>query len=127
MRNLLTALLLLTPSLACAAFHEISGCKEADYVFVDRPAVTIAIAGLMYNPKCLKVRAGTAVTFKALFRHQLNAMPPFDGVANPFEQGHPATTDQTRVLKQPGQYGFYCYPHGDPNGEGMAAAIWVIP
>ena len=110
-----------------AAFREISGCKEADYVFVDRPSITVEIAGLMYNPKCLKVKSGTSVTIQGLFRHQINAMPPFDGVQNPFKQDQPATTDQTRVLTAIGQYGIWCYPHGDENGEGMAAAFWVVP
>jgi plastocyanin len=120
---LLISLLLAVPGRA--AVREVAGCKEADYVAIAGNAVTIEIQGLMYSPKCVKVKPGTSVTIQALPRHRVQGMAPIDGVENPFLQAEPAVVNQTRQLIRPGLYGFWCNPHGDENGEGMAGAIRV--
>ena len=120
------AFLLLAVPTAHAGFREVAGCKEADFVARNEAAVTVEITGLMYSPKCLKVKPGTSLTIQAMPKHRLQGMAPIDGIVNPFIQNEAAVVNQTRTLIRPGQYGYFCNPHGDENGEGMAGVLWVV-
>ena len=108
-------------------FSEISGCKDSDYVD-GKSLSTIAPGGGGYSPKCLRVHVGAQVTIVGSSRHPAQGMDPIDGIVNPFQSSNgPSKSAITKVLKEPGFYGFYCENHGTPQGEGMAGSIQVIP
>ncbi len=106
-----------------------AGCKESSFVDVPGPTAQITTPGGWYEPKCLRVKVGTAVTVAARKYHPLQAGPKIGEVDNPFHSvAGPAFTPQTRTLDKPGYYAIYCTNHGTyQTGTGMAALIWVTP
>lgn len=116
------ALLFAAPSFAA----EIAGCKDADYVTLTGPAVTIKAGRGSYSPKCARVAPGTQVTIEASTFHPLQAMADIEGVPNPFRTaGRGATSALSQSLPQAGTYGYFCENHGDIDGSGMAGSIRV--
>ena len=108
-------------------FSEVSGCKDSDYV-EGKSGATIAPGAGGFSPKCLRVHVGAQVTIVGSSRHPAQGMDPVDGVVNPFQNASgPARAAITKVLKEPGFFGYYCENHGTPQGEGMAGSIQVIP
>ncbi len=82
------------------------------------------IEDFRFNPPVLVVRAGATVKF-----------------ANKDDVQHTATSD-TGVwdsgyldkgqefyftFSEPGEYPYYCIPHGGPGGQGMSGTIIVVP
>jgi plastocyanin len=84
----------------------------------------VQMEDFQFRPKVLVIRAGTTVKF-----------------ANKDQAAHTATSDTgvfdsgllakgekfTFTFTQPGEYPYYCAPHGGPGGVGMSATIIVIP
>jgi plastocyanin len=89
--------------------------------------------GLAYSPKCIKVSAGTKVTFNGSFStHPLKAGVVQSGAEVPDAAGTTplptATTGlntgttATFTMSSAGSFGYYCIPHGT---FGMNGAIFV--
>ena len=97
-----------------------------------RRGTTIAFGGadpgFDYAPKCLKVPAGTTVTFIGDF-----AMPPARPVRDARtadRQPDPITvinagTTVSFTFPTAGFYAYYCMFHGSDDGEFMSGVIWV--
>jgi plastocyanin len=104
---------------------KINGCGPSDFVAPPSMPATVSFTCCSFSPPCLKVPAGTDVTFAGSFaEHPLEAG----------DVGPPATTDPNSPIKPtssgasvtftmatPGTYPFYCMFH-DPT---MAGAILV--
>ncbi len=91
------------------------------------------VLGLVYSPKCIKVSAGTEVTFNGSFSsHPLKAGVVQNGaeIADaagttplPTAAGGLGTgTTATFTMSSAGSFGYYCIPHGT---FGMNGAIFV--
>lgn len=102
----------------------VAGCTAADFVTGESNS-RIVTSGATYNPKCLRVKAGSSVTIQASLHHPLAAMPNIDGATNPFSDRASFASAQTRVLDTPGLFGYFCEAHGDAEGDGMAGVILV--
>lgn len=97
-------------------------------------AVSIAFGGTVlkatYAPRCLRVSAGTEVTFVGEFdHHPLAGGVVVDGVAtldpaSPFFPTTSTGSSKPFVLDTPGTYGFYCTIHVE---VGMVGAVFVVP
>jgi plastocyanin len=97
-------------------------------------AVSIAFGGTLlkaaYAPRCLRVSAGTEVTFVGEFiHHPLAGGEVLDGIAtlDPTSPFSPTTSDgdsKSFVLDTPGTFGFYCTIHVE---IGMFGAVFVVP
>jgi plastocyanin len=105
----------------------LNNCTEATATdMTTMTAVTIDFGGaaLTYVPPCIKVKAGTMVTFSGSFTtHPLVAGTAPSGVdaaspIKPTATGSTATFDMTPA----GSYGYYCSVHVS---EGMEGAIFV--
>jgi plastocyanin len=103
-------------------------CNEATAMdATSMNAVTINFggsAGLAYSPKCVKVKAGTMVTFSGSFTtHPLAGgnSPPTVDATSPI---HETKTGMSAAftMSSPGAYGFFCEVHF---GSGMQGAIFV--
>lgn len=106
----------------------LNGCDPA--LAVDRTAdaaVTIASVGsTSYDPKCVRVAAGTMITINSNFGvHPLVGGEVVNGASTPDpESPIPATTTGMTVtfaLPTAGEYPYYCNMHA----PGMAGAIFV--
>jgi plastocyanin len=102
----------------CTTFDDRSGDPDAG-------ARTVAFADFAYSPKCLQIRAGQSVTFTGNFmRHPLaQSCGPFDAL----EFRYMSPPSFTVTLTEPGLYGYYCFDHGNPQGQAMSGAIQVVP
>ena len=98
------------------------GCEETDFVTLDAPAVTVAFQGMGYTPRCLRVKAGTAVTLPANGAHPLQGLHVEGSPTNPFVMPQPATSAQTRTLAEPGRFPYFCVRH---RTMGMTGTILV--
>jgi plastocyanin len=120
---------------ACA---QINGCDLSNLEdFTGVSTVNIAFGGtlgLVFKPKCIKVSAGTQVTFNGNFvGHPLVGGEVKSGVEIPAQAGttplpiNPglnAGTTATFTMAPAGTYPYYCRPHGT---FGMNGAIFVVP
>jgi plastocyanin len=107
-------------------------CDPATAIDLTRmPAVTVEFGGehgLKYAPRCLRVSAGTAVTFSGDFTvHPLVGGLVAAGMKQPAGAGpfFPTTmlgASKEFVLDAPGEHGFYCDSHAL---EGMKGAVFV--
>lgn len=102
-----------------------AGCSA----YVDRTgeaAVTITVGDDFYDPRCLRVTAGTQVTIGASDSHPVAAAPcsPDDFIGAPSSGVAITTSYQVTTA---GTYGYWCTSHGTPSGGGMAGAIQVVP
>lgn len=113
------------PSIGLAqALESIAGCS-ADSFVQGTENNQINTAGITYTPRCLKIKVGASVTIQASSRHPLQAMPNIDQALNPFLTESAHTTAQTRIMNEPGIYGYFCTNHGDAKGGRMAGVIIV--
>jgi plastocyanin len=114
-----------------AGFMSIMPCtSESDYV----AGTTISFGGSVgfaYDPKCLKVPAGTTVTFMGDFSSH-----PLEPSTHRGElTGNPITavsaladggTTTSFTFQTAGFYAYFCSFHGPSDtGAGMAGVIWV--
>jgi plastocyanin len=101
---------------------------NAESSYVTTPT-TIAFGGTVgfdYAPKCLKVPAGTSVTFSGDFAsHPLtpSAMRG-DPTNNPIVNMSNGTT-ASFTFPTPGFYAYLCNFHGSDDGTSMSGVIWV--
>ena len=111
---------------------DVAGCTFATAAEMLSPPPTfllVEVKGMTYTPPCLKIRAGTYVTFAGnSTAHPLTGMTNHGTQPNPIVKGTlPAPTFE---FKDVGAYGFYCTNHGaDAVGPttGMSGAIYVVP
>ncbi|WP_170319981.1 plastocyanin/azurin family copper-binding protein [Polyangium spumosum] len=94
-------------------------------------ATTVTFSSLSYTPKCIKVKAGTVVTFSGSFaNHPLQggymdlANLPTPAASGPFVPVTDAGTSKGFTLSTQGTYPFYCVPHAS---LGMNGAVFVVP
>ncbi|HVK68827.1 MAG TPA: plastocyanin/azurin family copper-binding protein, partial [Polyangium sp.] len=108
----------------------INGCTPAAAVdLTAETATTVTFSGLSYNPKCIKVKAGTVVTFSGNFTNHPLQGGVVNGAAVPAASGPfvPVTNSGNTkdfTLSTPGTYPFYCVPHAT---LGMNGAVFVVP
>jgi len=110
-----------------AAFMSLKPCEaEADY---ETGATTIAFpdpagGGFAYAPMCLKVTAGTTVTFAGDFTSHPLAKSTRGDANNPIVNKSTGTST-TVTFSTRGFYPYYCGFHGSDSGVGMAGVVWV--
>jgi plastocyanin len=113
----------------------VNGCTAAtaeDHTGMSSVTIDFGgVAGLTYTPRCIRVRAGTRVTFNGSFSfHPLQAGTVSGAVATPAAAGttplptSPVSTGTTAsfVVAPVGAYGYYCTLHAT---FGMNGAIFV--
>jgi len=116
---------------APASFEAIWPCPaEADYA-TDTDTVRFGFfgtpPGFIYDPKCLAVDAGEAVTFSGSFA----AHPLYPSTSRGTVAGNPiggASVGESKVIRfeRPGFFAYYCGIHGGADdGSTMAGVIWV--
>lgn len=87
-------------------------------------SVTVMMEDFVYNPKTLRVKAGTTLVFfnRDIAKHNITS----DSEA--FKSPNIASGDSfTLKLDQPGTYLYYCTFHGDKGGVDMSGVIEVTP
>lgn len=97
------------------------GCGPTDFVTATGD-VSVGITGFAYTPRCLKVKAGSLVTFAASSHHPLQGVGPLNPILDPMGG---ATATKTVRFDLPGHYGYFCVNHGGNNGSGMTGVVWV--
>ena len=107
-----------------ASIHDCDQATAEDQT--GQAAVTIAFPTLEYTPACLRVKAGTAVTFMGdLASHPLVGGEYEDGIKTP-DEASPIKASSgmsaTFTLSEPGVYPYYCDIH---SSIGMKGAIFV--
>ena len=108
----------------------VNGCDPAtatDHTADANVAIAFGANGFTYEPKCIKVKAGTDVTFNGMFSfHPLSAgttgVPPTPDPNSPIKATSTGTT-ATFTMTPEGTYPYYCVAHQ----PGMAGAIFVVP
>lgn len=75
-----------------------------------------------FKPNQLTVKAGTTVVFTNT-GNRTHTVTSDNGLFNSGRLSSGATFEFT--FTDPGEYPFYCEPHGDPGGEGMSGVIIV--
>jgi plastocyanin len=102
----------------CAAGF--AGCST----FTAGTTVSFSGGGFAYTPKCLRVKAGTAVTFNGSF-----SFHPLAQACGPASEITATSSGSSAsfLFKAPGLYAYYCTAHGSATGTGMAGAIEVEP
>jgi plastocyanin len=91
---------------------------------------TITFTSFTYAPKCVRVSAGTSVTFSGSFAsHPLLGGVVAGSTVTPATSGPfvPATstgTSQTFVMSSAGTFPYYCVPHAT---IGMNGVVFVVP
>jgi plastocyanin len=110
---------------APAAFMALMPCEaEADY----ETGTTIAFpagGGFAYAPKCLKVTAGTTVTFSGDFSsHPLMPSTRGGSSANPITSKSSGSS-ATFTFSTRGFYPYYCAYHGSDSGVAMSGVVWA--
>ena len=93
---------------------------------------TIAYGGstFTYTPACLKVAAGTAVTFSPASATDSFALHPLTASTygtqpSPIVTPTGAAASATFTFTTPGFYAYYCAFHGSDAGLGMSGVVWV--
>jgi plastocyanin len=119
--RLLAALFVLGCSTSARA--AVNGCGLGSSVAVvdlrGHPAVTVAFGGVFgfaYSPSCIRIVAGTAVTFSGNFApHPLRAGTVDGGFPNPDPNSPIQSTDTgttaTFNFLNVGEFGYYCNAH----------------
>jgi len=103
-----------------------AGCQEADFLLIEADVVEVKIQGMKYEPKCLRVKAGTTVILPASKKHPLQGSADIDGLLNPLGGSELYESAQSIVLQDLGQMGYFCEKHGNgATGSGMAGLIEV--
>lgn len=108
----------------------LNGCVQATADDMTGMATaTIQFAGLSYSPPCIRVKAGTKVTFEGNFAgHPLEGGAVINGVPTP-DANSPITKTNTGMsatftLMNAGDVPYYCTFHA---ASGMKGAIFVEP
>jgi plastocyanin len=110
-----------------------NGCSlggASDMTAMSSAIITFANGNLTYAPKCLKVKAGTPVTFNGNFAsHPLIGGTVVGNTATPATSGPfvPVTntgTTKTFTMSAVGTFPYYCQPHGT---LGMNGVVYVVP
>jgi plastocyanin len=117
---------------SATAFVDFKPCDAASQYTTT--GATIQYGGIVagsfaYAPNCLKVAAGTSVTFEPanagtnFAQHFLHASTR-GSVPNPITETTSGTT-ATFAFPTAGFYPFYCEFHGADDGSAMSGVIWV--
>ncbi len=113
----------------CAASYADCGAGTAYQDLTDAGTVTISFGGTLgnsYSPKCVKVKAGTAVKFTGAFGpHPLQQ--GCGPATSPVIESTASGSEKTVTLSTAGDHGYFCVAHGSKAGAGMAGAIQVVP
>jgi plastocyanin len=115
-----------------ANFMSIMPCRyESDYMTGTTVDFGVINAVATYAPKCLKVPAGTSVTFSGDF----TAHPLEPSTMRGTLTGNPIAsisalpdggTSTSFLFSSPGFYAYFCDLHGPSDtGAGMAGIVWV--
>ena len=106
-----------------------AGCTSSPDTFVDmtgKVIVNVAYRDFSYEPRCVRVTAGTSITFSGpgFARH-----PITQACGQDVKIVNPATGNQfTITFSNPGVYGYFCSTHGRAfDGLDMAGLIEVVP
>jgi len=113
-----------------SAFMAVAPCNAAtDYMTGSMITFPVSDSVLKYSPQCLKVTAGTSVTWKGDF--SMHPLQP--STKRGTTTGNPIMSTSSDMMKSftfstPGFYGFYCQYH-DPIDTGtlMSGVVWVTP
>lgn len=115
------------PDTGGMAFMALAPCNaESDYVTGNMITFPTTVSPMVYTPNCLRVAAGTTVTWMGNFMVHPLAPSTRGTVPNPIPLMATGTT-QTVTFTTPGFYPFYCTAHGTNEGTGMAGVVWVTP
>lgn len=110
-----------------AGFMAFLPCDTASSYVSTPTTITFGGAvGFDYAPKCLKVPAGTSVTFSGEFAtHPLTpSATRGDPANNPIVNMSNGTT-ASFTFPTPGFYAYLCNFHGSDDGTSMSGVIWV--
>jgi plastocyanin len=114
-----------------ACVDNVNGCTPAMATdLTAETTATVMFTSFAYTDKCIKVKAGTVVTFSGNFSgHPLLGGTVVGGTATPAGSGPfvPVTNSGTSkdfTLSTPGVYPYYCVPHAT---IGMNGAVFVVP
>jgi plastocyanin len=109
-------------------FMSVPPCAaEANYMTGATVNFPASASDFSYSPKCLKVPAGTMVTFSGDFSFHPLEPSTHRGTLT----GNPITSTATGSTKSfnfttPGFYAYFCSTHGPSDGAaGMVGVIWV--
>lgn len=113
------------------ACFEVNGCNAVNTEDLTAVATaTVSFAGLKYSPPCIRVKAGTKVTFLGSFSsHPLVGGEVKNNMAVPAASGPfiPLTNKgnmRTFLMFAPGMFPFFCDFH---SSEGMYGTVFVVP
>ncbi len=112
---------------AGAPFMAFLPCNaESSYMTTPTTIAFGGTVGFDYAPKCLKVPAGTSVTFSGDFAsHPLTpSATRGDTTNNPIVNMSNGTT-ASFTFPTPGFYAYLCNFHGSDDGTSMSGVIWV--
>jgi plastocyanin len=110
-----------------APFMAFAPCSaESNYVTTPTTIAFGGTVGFDYAPKCLKVPAGTSVTFSGDFATHPLAPSAMRGntTNNPIVNMSNGTT-ASFSFPTPGFYAYLCNFHGSDDGAFMSGVIWV--
>lgn len=111
---------------ASATFEVHAPCNAAS-AYMDATAIAFGGAlGSTYSPNCVRVRAGSMVTWTGSF----SGHPLASGSGGTSGSPIPSVTtgSSTSVtFRTAGFYPFYCTRHSSGDGTGMAGVVWVVP
>jgi plastocyanin len=84
----------------------------------------VEMEDFQFKPKLLTIRVGTTVKFSNKDEAEHTATSD-TGV---WDSGYLAKGEEFYfTFTEPGEYPYYCIPHGAPGGQGMSATIIVLP
>lgn len=101
----------------CVAFTDLSDASALREVRFGRGADT-------YEPKCVRIRVGQALTFRGNF--DSHPLDPACGAASAITSTSGGQL-ASFTFNTPGTFGYYCSAHGSSTGSGMAGAVEVVP
>jgi len=116
---------------ACVA--SVNGCDintAQDFTVVAPPPITFANGNFTYAPKCIKVTAGTTLTFNGNFGGHPHQGGIVSGGAlvptaiGPFATLTNSGTTKNFTMNAAGTFPYYCVPHAL---GGMTGAVFVVP
>ena len=109
-------------------FMSVAPCSaESSYMTGTTVNFPASASDFSYSPKCLKVPAGTMVTFSGDFSFHPLEPSTHRGTltANPITSTATGTTKSFNFTT-PGFYAYFCSTHGASDGAaGMVGVIWV--
>jgi plastocyanin len=109
-------------------FMAVAPCNvESDYATGTTIAFPAGATDFSYSPKCMKVPAGTTVTFSGDFTvHPLEASTHRGALTGNPISSTGSGTSKSFDFPTPGFYAYYCGVHGPSDGAaGMVGVIWV--